>query len=551
MNHPAPTASLLQLDQLRVSLNGRPLIHGLSLQLARGETLGLVGASGSGKSLTALAILGLLPSGAQCEGRILLDGDNLLDQPESALNALRGRDIGMVFQEPMTALNPLQTIGDQVAEVVRIHQRVSRQAALARARTMLDRVGLPAPRFGLDRYPHELSGGQRQRVAIAIAMVLQPRLLIADEPTTALDVTTQAQILSLLQQLVREEGCGLILVTHDLAVVAQMADRVAVLHEGQLVEQGEAVAVLRTPRAAYTTHLLAQSQLPAAPRAPALQAPRPPLLEVDQVMRTYRQAGPWFRAAPTVRAVDHVSLTVRPGERVGLVGESGCGKSTLLRTILGLDQPQAGEVRLHGRRFTGQERELRRAVQIVFQDPYGSFDPRWRVEALVAEPLALLPTPPDAAARRHRVEQLLTQVGLQPADADLYPHEFSGGQRQRIAIARALATEPELLVLDEAVSALDVAIRAQVLALLTRLSQELGLAYLFISHDLAVVRAVTERVYVMAEGRIVEAGETAQVFQHPTHAYTRRLLASSPDLIQALQERQERQAHPEPALALT
>ncbi|HYR25606.1 MAG TPA: ABC transporter ATP-binding protein, partial [Aquabacterium sp.] len=464
MSHPAPTASLLQLDQLRVSLNGRPLIHGLSLQLARGETLGLVGASGSGKSLTALAILGLLPSGAQCEGRILLDGDNLLDQPESALNALRGRDIGMVFQEPMTALNPLQTIGDQVAEVVRIHQRVSRQVALARARTMLDRVGLPAPRFGLDRYPHELSGGQRQRVAIAIAMVLQPRLLIADEPTTALDVTTQAQILSLLQQLVREEGCGLILVTHDLAVVAQMADRVAVLHEGQLVEQGEAVVVLRTPRAAYTAHLLAQSQLPAAPRAPALQAPRPALLEVDQVVRTYRQAGPWFRTTPTVRAVDHVSLTVRPGERVGLVGESGCGKSTLLRTILGLDQPQAGEVRLHGRRFTGQERELRRAVQIVFQDPYGSFDPRWRVEALVAEPLALLPTPPDAAARRHRVEQLLTQVGLHPADADRYPHEFSGGQRQRIAIARALATEPELLVLDEAVSALDVAIRAQVLA---------------------------------------------------------------------------------------
>lgn len=534
MTHSAP---LLQLDHLRVSLGGRPLIHDLSIELARGETLGLVGASGSGKSLTALAILGLLPPGAQCEGRVLLDGENLLELRESALNALRGRDIGMVFQEPMTALNPLQTIGDQVAEVVRLHRRVSRSAALARAREMLDRVGLPAPHFGLDRYPHELSGGQRQRVAIAMAMVLHPRVLIADEPTTALDVTTQAQILHLLKQLVREEGCGLILVTHDLAVVAQMADQIAVLHEGHLVEQGEAVRVLSAPHAAYTARLLAQSRLPAAPSTTSRPAPPVPLLEVDQVLRTYRQAGPWFRAAQVVRAVDHVSLTVQAGERVGLVGESGCGKSTLLRTILGLEPPQAGEVRLLGRRFSGGERELRRAVQIVFQDPYGSFDPRWRVEALVAEPLSLLPDPPDAATRRQRVEQLLTQVGLQPSDADRFPHEFSGGQRQRIAIARALVTEPALLVLDEAVSALDVAVRAQILALLSRLSQELGLAYLFISHDLAVVRAVTDRVYVMDQGRIVEAGDTAQVFQHPTHACTARLLASTPDLTQALQAR--------------
>lgn len=537
MRYPSTAAPLLHLDRLRVTLGAQTLIHDLSWQLERGEILGLVGASGSGKSMTALAILGLLPRGAHSEGRILLNGVNLLDLSDSALDGRRGRDIGMVFQEPMTALNPLQTIGDQVAEVVRLHQRVSRQVAQARARDMLDRVGLPASRFGLDRYPHELSGGQRQRVAIAMAMVLKPRLLIADEPTTALDVTTQAQILSLLKQLVREEGCSLILVTHDLAVVAQMADQVTVLQDGRLVEQGDAVTVLSTPREPYTAHLLAQSQLSVAAARPPAQGTGAPLLEVDQVVRTYRQGGHWFSAATVVRAVDEVSLTVRAGERVGLVGESGCGKSTLLRTILGLDRPQAGEIRLHGRRFTGNERPLRRVVQIVFQDPYGSFDPRWRVEQLVAEPLHLLADPPDAATRRRRVAQLLEQVGLKASDVDRYPHEFSGGQRQRIAIARALVTEPDLLVLDEAVSALDVAIRTQVLALLARLSQELGVAYLFISHDLAVVRAVTDRVYVMADGRIVESGETATVFRQPAHPYTAQLLAATPDLTQALRER--------------
>jgi peptide/nickel transport system ATP-binding protein len=387
-----------------------------------------------------------------------------------------------------------------------------------------------------------------------MAIALKPRLLVADEPTTALDVGTQAQILALLQRLVREDGSALLLVTHDLAVVAELADRVAVLRQGRLVEQGEAVQVLSQPRESYTAGLLADSRLrrdlPASASATRPATDAPPLLAVQALVREYRLGGGLWTKPTRLRAVDGVSLTVQAGETVGLVGESGCGKSTLLRSVLGLEPLQGGEIRLRGQPCTGPQAALRRSVQIVFQDPYGSFDPRWRVGQLVAEPLHLLARRCDAAERRRRVGTLLEQVGLQAGDADRFPHEFSGGQRQRIAIARALITEPALVVLDEAVSALDVTVRGQILALLARLARQRGLAYLFVSHDLAVVRAFTERVYVMAQGRIVESGATEAVFSRPQHACTARLLAATPDLDRALAQRRQAAASPQPAETL-
>ena len=551
--NPTPASAsarpLLQIEGLRLSLGPHEILHGLDLSLAPGEILGLVGESGSGKSLTALSVLGLLPRGARCSGSIRLDGEELLGRPERALDALRGRDIGMVFQEPMTALNPLMSIGDQVAEVVRLHRKVSRAQALAQARRALDRAGLPASQFGLERYPHQLSGGQRQRVAIAIAIALGPRLLIADEPTTALDAATQAAVLSLLTRLVREDGGALLLVTHDLAVVAEHADRVAVLRRGRLVEQGATEQVLGHPASDYTAGLLRHARLQGLEPPPQPAPPEaPPLLELRGLVRERRRAGGLFARAQRLRAVDEVSLSVRRGETVGLVGESGCGKSTLLRTLLGLEPAQAGQVLLRGQVFSGREAALRPAVQIVFQDPYGSFDPRWRVWQLVSEPLHGCPGGrPDEAQCRHRVAALLEQVGLRAADADRYVHQFSGGQRQRLAIARALITEPALVVLDEAVSALDVSVRAQVLALLARLSRELGLAYLFVSHDLAVVRAISQRVFVMDQGRIVESGATEAVFAAPRHEVTRRLLAATPDLDRALAARRLARAAAQPA----
>ncbi len=538
------SSPLLQIDNLSVRLGARTLLHDLSLSLGPGRILGLVGESGSGKSMTALSVPGLLPEGALRTGRVLLDGRDLAALDERALTAVRGRDVGMIFQEPMTALNPLLGIGEQVAEAVRLHRRVSRRDALGVARAALDRVGLPAARFGLDRHPHELSGGQRQRVAIAMAIALRPRLLIADEPTTALDVTTQAQILDLLRELVREEGCGLLLVTHDLAVVAELADEVAVLQSGRLVEQGAVAAVLGAPQAACTQALVRDSSIRVRPPRPQ-DAVATPLLEARGIVREYRQGGAWFGRAQRLRAVDEASLSVHVGENVGLVGESGCGKSTLLRALLGLEAPQAGEVWVRGERFAGtarQQQRLRRQIQIVFQDPYGSFDPRWRVEQLVSEPFHLLERPPTPTERRARVEAMLARVGLAPADADRHAHEFSGGQRQRIAIARALITEPAIVVLDEALSALDVTIRGQILALLAQLSDDLGVCYLFVSHDMSVVRAITDRVYVMAQGRLVESGPTAEVFAAPRHAVTRALIDATPDLARALAQRAQESA---------
>ncbi len=533
----------LSIRDLSVAIHGRTVLRGVSLEVEPGGVLALVGESGSGKSMTALAAMGLLPPGAVATGAVALDGTPLLNRPEAELVRVRGRDIGMVFQEPMTALNPVRTIGDQVAETVRQHQAVGRADALLLAHDTLARVGLDPAAIPPDRYPHELSGGQRQRVAIAIAVACRPRIILADEPTTALDVTTQAQVLDLLTRLAREDGAGLLLITHDLALVAGMADRIAVMKDGAVVEQGEALDLLRAPQHPYTQGLLRDAaHLPV--RTPRPVDPAGPLLEVCGLVREYPRPRPsLFRAAPPFRAVDGVDLTIRRGESVGLVGPSGCGKSTLLRTVLALEVLDRGEVRLLSRSLTGARgadlRDLRRRIQVVFQDPYGSFDPRWTVERLVAEPLHLLPDPPAGAARRKRVEAMLDSVGLSPADADRYPHQFSGGQRQRIAIARALIVEPAVVALDEAVSALDVTIRARILDLLADLADRLGLSYLFVSHDLAVVRAITDRVLVMEAGRIVEEGPTEQVFQAPRHAMTRALVAAAPSLDLALAGRVE------------
>jgi len=533
--------SLLAVEGLSLAIHGTPILHRVDLDVRPREVFGLIGESGSGKSMIAYAVMGLAPRGARLAGRIRLDGADLLAKDESEMCRVRGAAIAMVFQEPMTALNPVQTIGEQVAETALIHGALSRRAARRLARETLDRVGLDGARFPLERYPHELSGGQRQRVVIAMAIALRPRLLIADEPTTALDVTTQAQILALLQRLMAEDGMSLLLITHDLGVVAGLADRVAIMKEGAIVERGAALGKLGHP---YSRALLEASSH--APERTPIGGDRaePPLLEVRELVRDYRLPRASILARPgSFRAVDGVSFSIRRGESLGLVGESGCGKSTLTRAILALDPLQGGTIAVGGEAVSADRevaRSIRRKMQVVFQDPYGSFNPRHRVERLVAEPFHLLDDPPAGGARRARVEAALVSVGLAPADADKYIHEFSGGQRQRIAIARALIIEPDLIILDEAVSALDVSVRAQILDLLAALSARLGLSYLFISHDLSVVRAITDRVLVMQAGKIVEAGPTGEVLQAPRHPYTRALIAAAPDLQAALARPRER-----------
>jgi len=530
--------ALLEVGDLCVRLGGTAVLEGIGLTLEQGEVLGLIGESGSGKSMIALAVAGLLPAGAAVSGSVRVDGQELIGATEPELCAMRGRGIGLVFQEPATALNPLMTIAEQVAETAWAHGALSRSAAHERALAALARVGLPPERVDPGRYPHELSGGQRQRVAIALAIALAPRILIADEPTTALDVTTQAQILDLLAGLVASDGLALVLISHDLAVVAGFARRIAILKAGRIVEQGETLAVLRAPGQAYTRALVRDFTPPAAIARGASPGPSgAPLLEARAVVRSYRlPRRRFFGHPPLRRALDGVSLSVAPGERVGLVGESGSGKTTLVRTLLGLERPESGTVSVDGqdlaRAAAAAKRRSHRLVQAVFQDPYGSLNPRHRVGRIVAEPLALLDAAPADAERR--VADALRAVGLAAADAARRPHEFSGGQRQRIAIARALVVEPRLLILDEAVSALDASLRSQVLTLLLELSRARGLAYLFVSHDLSVVRAVTDRTLVMRSGSIVEEGATADVLERPRHAYTRELVAASPSLERAL-----------------
>jgi len=534
--------ALVEVKNLSLAIGGLPILKDVDLSVDAGEVLGVIGESGSGKSMTALSIMQLLPPGSEARGSIRLEGREVLGLPDRQMRTIRGHAVGMVFQEPMTALNPVKTIGDQVAETAMVHGGMGRAAALKVARQTLDRVELPADRFPLDRYPHELSGGQRQRVVIAMAIAMRPKLLIADEPTTALDVTTQAQILTLLQRLVDEDGMGLIFITHDLGVVAGIADKVAIMRLGEVVEAGPTVALFRNLTHPYSKALFeASSHVP--PRVPPTDTSGMPVLSVEQVVREYplTRRG-LFGPRPVLRAVDGVSLRIGRGENVGLVGESGCGKSTLARAIMSLEPIQGGRIAIAGEGLDpkhGASFGTRRKMQVVFQDPYGSFNPRHRVDRLVSEPFHLLGTAaPQGAEREKRVARALDEVGLSATDAGKYVHEFSGGQRQRIAIARALIIEPELIILDEAVSALDVSVRAQVLDLLADLSDRLQISYLFISHDLAVVRSITDRVLVMRAGKIVEEGPTEDVFRAPKHPYTRELLSATPNLELALLERE-------------
>ena len=524
--------SLLMIKDLSLSIHGAPILSGISMDLEAGRILGVIGESGSGKSMTAFSILHLLPKGSELGGRVSVNGVDVLGASEETLCAMRGNEVSMVFQEPMTALNPVKTIGNQVAETILIHEPdTPRAAATDRARAALERCELPADRFPLTLYPHEMSGGQRQRVVIAMAIALRPKLLIADEPTTALDVTTQAEILRLLKRLVAEDGMGLMLISHDLAVVAEMADEIVIMRSGEVVERGAAATLFAAMKHPYTKALYQASGHQPVRHDGASDLP---LLSVENVVRDYalpRRA--LFGPRRHFRAVDDVSFEIKRGESLGLVGESGCGKSTLTRAILGLEPVQAGAIKLEGTSvYSGHtpNRALRRRMQVVFQDPYGSFNPRHRVDRLVSEPFHLFEQQPSAEDRAQAVAEALTEVGLTPDDRLKYIHEFSGGQRQRIAIARALIIRPDLIVLDEAVSALDVSIRAQILDLLADLAASHGLTYLFISHDLSVVRSITDRVLVMKAGKIVEDGPTDTVFEAPQHSYTKTLLNAAPVL---------------------
>lgn len=523
--------SLLSVTNLSVSFHAFPAVRDVSLTIEPGEIVAVTGESGSGKSLTAFAVMGLLPKGSTRSGEITLDDRSLTSLSETEMCGVRGDEIGMVFQEPMTALNPVHTIGAQVAETIRLHRGVGASEARERAAEVLARVGLPQDRFPLSRFPHELSGGQRQRVVIAMAIACGPRLLIADEPTTALDVTTQAAILDLLRRLAREDGMGLMMITHDLAVVADMADRIVVMRDGEVVEQGPTRDLLRDMRHPYTRMLFeASGHVVDLPEI----VPEIPLLRVENVRRDYRlPRRQLFQPPGTFQAVRDVSFDVRRGERVGLVGESGCGKSTLTRAILGLEDVQGGSITLDGEPVFSAGRPnlaVRRKMQVVFQDPFGSFNPRHRVDRLITEPFHLLQSPPTGSERADRIAEILRAVGLSPDDAHKYPHQFSGGQRQRIAIARALIIRPELVIFDEAVSALDVSVRARILDLIADLCRQYDLTYIFISHDLSVVRSVTDRVLVMQAGEIVESGATGSVFRAPSHPYTQQLIAAAPVL---------------------
>ena len=524
--------SLVEVEGLSVACGARRLVRDVSFRLDRGETLALVGESGSGKSLTALSLLQLLPHGVSNPfGRILLDGESMIGAAPSVLHRARGDIAGIVFQEPMTSLNPLHRIGRQVAEAVRLHRRVPRRAVRARVLSLLHQAGFPDAEHRLGAFPHQLSGGQRQRVMIAMALANDPALLIADEPTTALDVTIQAQILELLARQKAERGLALLLITHDLAVVRRYADRVCVMRDGAIVEAGLAADVFAAPAHPHTRTLLAAE--PGGRPAP-VAGNAAPLLDACDVRVTFAiRRGVLRRAVGSVRAVDRVSITVREGETVGLVGESGSGKTTLGFAALGL-VPAEGRIAFAGRELAALDRRalrrLRASMQVVFQDPYGSLSPRMSVGDIVAEGLRVHEPRLPRAAREARVAAALAEVGLAEDAAHRYPHEFSGGQRQRVAIARAMVLNPRLVVLDEPTSALDVSVQAQIVALLRELQARHGLGYLFISHDLRVVRALAHRIVVLRHGRVVEQGEADAIFARPREAYTHALLAAAFDL---------------------
>ncbi|CUJ27992.1 ABC transporter ATP-binding protein [Achromobacter xylosoxidans] len=554
-------STLIDIQGLNVAFPGHQAVNGLDLRIAAGETLALVGESGCGKSTTALALLGLLPRHARASGRILFEGRDLLALSERQRCALRGDRIAMIFQEPMTSLNPVLTLGQQIGEALRLHRGASARAARQRAIELLDLVRVPEPQRRVDDYPHLLSGGQRQRAMIAAAIACEPALLVADEPTTALDVTVQAQILRLLDDLRSELGMGLLLITHDLAVVGDWADRVAVMVGGEKVEEGAAATLLSRPRHPYTRGLLGaslrlddathyrQRRLPeirsrldpasgrpifglvtpprvAAANDPTAGDPHPlPLMQVRDLRVDYATS------QGAKHAVDGVSFQIAPGETLGLVGESGCGKSTLSRTLVRLLAPAAGQVLLRGQDTSRLDRRglaaYRQSVQMIFQDPYASLNPRHTVNDILESALRIHRVA-DRQERRRRIAHMLDAVGLPQSALARYPSEFSGGQRQRIGIARALVLRPSLVICDEPVSALDVSVQAQILNLLVDLKAEFNLSYLFISHDLSVVHYLADRVLVMHAGRIVEEGPNATLWREARHPYTRSLIEALP-----------------------
>jgi peptide/nickel transport system ATP-binding protein len=519
----------LSVNQLSVTIGTTLAVDDVSFDIAAGEVFGLIGESGSGKSTTALAIAGLLPPIAQATGRVLVDGDDLSALDAESRRRVRARRLGFVFQEPSSALNPLMTIGDQIAETLECLGTDRKSARLAALRT-LEEVGLTARGVTADRYPHELSGGQRQRVVVGLAMIHRPRVLVADEPTTALDVTTQAQILDLLRTLVRDRGMSLLLISHDLAVVARYSDRVGVLKDGRLVETGPTHRILREPQHGYTASLL---RAPSIERRSAPPSNGAPIIRARGVSRhRVRLAPRFFMPSDRHQILEDVSIDVWPGERLGLIGESGSGKSTLARILMGLEAFDAGDVTVEGtlldKAAPRDPRRPPRVVQAVFQDPASSLNPRLRVGTIVGEPLRYARPRLDRLEQIRRVEEVLAQVGLDPDVVDRYPHEFSGGQRQRIALARALIARPRALILDEAVTALDTASRYQILSLLDDLQQEFGLAYLFITHDIELARTITDRLVVLQAGRIVETGLTDELLASPREPYTQALIRATP-----------------------
>jgi peptide/nickel transport system ATP-binding protein len=552
----AGEASLLELHGVSVSFDGGvDAVRSVSYSVAAGEVVAVVGESGSGKTVTAMSLLGLLPSTAHVSGRALLSGRDLYTMPPEELRAVRGNEVGMVFQEPMSALNPVFTIGEQLVEAIRTHQPLSASQARDRAIELLGLVGLPAPAQRFRAYPHELSGGQLQRIVIAMAVANEPKLLIADEPTTALDVTVQAEILELLRDLRARLSTAILLITHDMGVVADLADRVVVMYDGQVVEQGTVSDIFRAPAEKYTQQLLgsvislgsvategveralsselvvreghvAVSEHPATSSVPDVAA-ESPVLVIDDLSVVY---GGRFRTL-AVRAASHVNLHIEPGEVLGLVGESGSGKSTVAGAVAGLVKPTGGAVRIAGTDVASVRgrtaKALRRRIGVVFQDPLSSLNPRATVGASVAEPINLHKTLRGSDVD-DRVASLLESVQLSASLRNRYPHELSGGQRQRVCIARALALDPDLLVADEPTSALDVSVQARVLDLLRELQDSLGFACLFISHDLAVIEQLAGRVAVMHRGHVVEQGPTKGVLAEPIHPYTQRLLAAAP-----------------------
>ncbi len=527
--------SILSVDSLTLTIDKQKLLNSISFEIKKGEIFALVGESGSGKSLTSLAIMRLLPDVISVSsGDIKLKNSSLFALPESQMQKIRGKSIAMIFQEPMSALNPVMTVGEQVAEVIKIHLGLKKEAIKDKVISLFEEVALKNPKERYNWYPHQLSGGQKQRVMIAIALACEPDLLIADEPTTALDVTIQAQVLTLLKKIREVRNLSILFITHDMAIVSQMADRVAVMRQGEILEQADCKAFFNNPQHPYTKSLLKDAMATKEERETGEERDR--LLEVEDLKVYFPiKKGFFQRTVGYVKAVDGVTLSIPRGKTLALVGESGSGKSTIGQAILSLVPITEGTVKFEnqdlGRLSQTELKPYRRKIQIIFQDPFSALNPRMTIGDIIREGMVSLGVgSKERVLQDEHIKELLLKVDLEAEHAHRYPHEFSGGQRQRIGIARALAVEPELIICDEPTSALDVTVRSQVLKLLKKLQQESGVSYLFITHDLSIVPIIADEVAVMKEGKIVEQGSVLDVMENPQHAYTQRLLASAPQL---------------------